>query len=68
MKVNEIWKDDNTGAKYKIIQVEKDLEGSILNIKLQSCRNASLIWIVTYWELKKNYTLIDSLHNARLRG
>lgn len=68
MKVNEIWKDDNTGAKCKIIQVEKDLEGKIINIKIQSIRNASLIWDVSYWELKNNYTLIDSLHNARLRG
>ena len=68
MRVNEIWRDNNTGAKYRIIQVEKDLDGSILNIKIQNIHNAGAIFDLGEWELKNNYTLIDSLHQARMRG
>ncbi len=68
IKINQIWQDNNTGAKYRILKVEEDLDMSILNIKIQNINNAGAIFDLGEWELKNSYSLIDSLSKARSRG
>ncbi len=65
---NEIYKDNHTGAKYRIIEVEKDFDGSILNIKIQNLNNAGSIFDLGEWELKNNYTKLDGFNEALKRG
>ena len=67
-KKNEIYKDNDTGAKYRILEIEKDLDGSILNIKIQNINNAQAIFDLGEWELKNNYIKVDDLYSSRYRG
>ena len=67
-KKNEIYKDKDTGAKYRILEIEKDLDGSILNIKIQNINNAQAIFDLGDWELKNNYIKVDDLHSSKQRG
>lgn len=64
----QLYKDNMTGGKYRIIEVEKDSDHSILNIKIQNINNAGAIFDLGEWELKSNYSLVDSLSKAKLRG
>lgn len=64
----QIWQDNSTGAKYKVVEVEKDFDYSILNVKIQNINNAGAIFDLGEWELKNHYTLIDSYSKAKLRG
>ncbi len=68
VRVNEIWQDNNTGAKYRIMKVETDIDFSILNIKIQNINNAGAIFDLGEWELKNHYTKLDDLASARSRG
>ncbi len=63
----DIWRDFYTGIKYKIVTVERELGGNILNIKIQNIASGS-VFDIGEWELKKSYVKIDSLHNAKIRG
>ena len=68
IQTGSIWKDDNTGRKYIILNVEKDADGSILNIKIQNVNNAGAIFDLGEWELKNNYTKIDDFFSSLKRG
>lgn len=68
MRQNEIWQDNSTSAKYRILQVEKESDGSILNIKIQNINNKGAIFDLGAWELLSSYTKVDDLASARRRG
>ena len=68
IRKNEIWKDNNTGAKYQLKEVEKDFDGSILNIKMQNINNAGAIFDLGEWELRNSYTKVDDHAGAKRRG
>lgn len=68
IRTNEIWKDNLTGAKYQIVEVENDSDGSILNIKIRNINNKGFTYDLGYWELKQNYHKVDDNASARRRG
>ena len=68
IRMNEIWKDNVTGGKYQIIEVENDSDGSILNIKIRNINNKGLTYDLGYWELTQNYHKVDNMASARSRG
>lgn len=68
IRMNEIWKDNLTGAKYQIIEVENDSDGSILNIKIRNINNKGFTYDLGYWELTHNYHKVDDMASARRRG
>ncbi len=68
IRINEIWKDNLTGAKYQIIEVENDLDGSILNIKIRNINNKGLTYDLGYWVLTNHYHRVDDMASARRRG
>lgn len=67
IKQGDIWKDNYTGGKYQIVQVERDFDGSILNIVIRNI-NSGAMFDLGDWELLNKYTKIDSLHKSKLRG
>lgn len=68
IRINEIWKDTLTGAKYQIVEVENDSDGSVLNIKIRNINNKGFTYDVGYWELLNYYYKVDDMASARRRG
>lgn len=67
VKQGDIWRDIHTGGKYQIVQVEKELDGSILNVKMRNI-NSGTMFDLGEWELLNAYTKIDSLNKSKQRG
>lgn len=67
IKQGDIWRDIHTGGKYQITQVERELNGSILNIKMRNI-NSGTMFDLGEWELLSAYTKIDSFKKSKLRG
>lgn len=67
IKQGDIFKNDYTGGKYQIAAVEKDFDGSILNIILKNI-NSGASFEIGEWELNQYYTRIDTLNKSKQRG
>lgn len=67
IKQGDIWQSDNTGGKYQIAAVEKEHDGSILNIILKNI-NSGASFEIGEWELNLYYTRIDTLSKSKQRG
>lgn len=68
IRVGDLWQNNYSGEKYKVVEVEKDFDQSILNVKIQNINNAGTIFDVGVLELRNGYTKIDSYSKAKLRG
>lgn len=67
IKQGDIWQSDYTRGKYQIAAVEKEHDGSILNIILKNI-NSGASFEIGEWELNLYYTRIDTLSKSKQRG
>jgi len=67
IRQGQVWQSKFNTAKYQLIQVEREIDGNILNIVMKNI-NSGVIFDIGDWELRQSYELVDSISKAKRRG